>query len=56
MKRNSAWDELLTGLFMLLAIAAIVCFFTLEGRGWFMGLAGAAVVLRVVQYILRYIG
>jgi len=56
MRRNSGLDELLTGLFMLMAIAAIVCFFAMEGRSWFMGLGGAAVVLRVVQYILRYRG
>ena len=56
MKRNSPVDELLTVLFMIMAIAAVVCFFALEGRGWFMGLGGAAVVLRVVQYVLRYIG
>lgn len=56
MRRNSPLDELLTALFMIMAIAAVVCFFALEGRTWFLGLGGAAVVLRVVQYVLRYIG
>lgn len=56
MKRNSPIDELLTVIFMIMAIAAVVCFFALEGRGWFMGLAGTAVILRILQYVLRYIG
>lgn len=56
MRRGSGLDELLTVLFMLLAIAAVVCFFAMDGRGWFMGLAGAAVVLRIIHYVLRYFG
>jgi len=56
MKRNSGLDELLTALFMLMAIGAIVCFFAMEDRSWFLGLGGGAVVLRVIQYVLRYIG
>lgn len=55
MRRNSGWDDLLTAIFMILAIAAVVCFFAMDDRGWFMGLAGAAVVLRIVQYVLRYV-
>lgn len=56
MKRNSPIDELLTVIFMILAVAAIICFFAMENRAWFMGLAGGAVVMRIVQYVLRYIG
>jgi Ca2+/Na+ antiporter len=56
MKRGSRWDELLTLLFMLLAIAAVICFFAVNGRLPFYICGGLAVVLRVVQYIARYFG
>ncbi len=54
MRRGSRFDELLTVLFMILAIAAVVCFFALSDRTWFLALGGVAVVLRVVQYVMRY--
>lgn len=54
MMRGSKADEILTLLFMLLAIAAVVCFFV-ASRAAFYGCGGSAVVIRLVQYLLRYI-
>ncbi|MDL2221626.1 hypothetical protein LJC35_03625 [Parabacteroides sp. OttesenSCG-928-N08] len=53
MRRGDKWDELLTALFMVLAVAAIVCFFA-ASRPVFYAVAGVAVVLRIVQYLLRF--
>ena len=55
MKRGSKTDEILTLLFMLLAIAAIVCYFSMSDKTVFLYCGGAAVLMRIVQYILRYI-
>ena len=55
-KRGSKIDELLTLIFMLLAIACIVCFFAVPSKhGLCFGLGGAAIVLRIIQYILRFV-
>lgn len=54
MKRGSRLDEVFTLLFMTLAIVAVVCFFAVDNRTWFLGLGGVAIVMRVVQYVLRY--
>lgn len=54
MMRGSRLDELMTLIFMLLVIAAIVCYFAINNRAVFLGCAGAAVIMRVVQYALRY--
>ncbi len=54
MKRGSKLDEILTLLFMLLAIGAVVCYFAVSDRIVFYSLGGAAVLLRVVQYVLRF--
>jgi len=54
MKRGSRMDELLTLIFMLLAISAVVCYFAVTNRIWFLSLGGVAVVMRVAQYVLRY--
>jgi membrane-bound ClpP family serine protease len=54
MIRESKTDEVLTLLFMLLAIAAIICYFAVTERLVFLILGGFAVVLRLVQYALRY--
>jgi Ca2+/Na+ antiporter len=54
MKRGGRFDELLTLLFMLLAIATVICFFTVDNRLPFWICGGAAVLLRSVQYILRF--
>lgn len=54
MKRGSPIDELLTIIFMILAIGAVVCYFAVKGSPVYMILGGIAVLLRVVQYILRF--
>lgn len=54
MKRGSRLDEILTLIFMVLAIAAVVCFFAVSDRIVFYSLAGSAVVLRIIQYVLRF--
>jgi hypothetical protein len=55
MKRGSRLDELLTLLFMLLAIGAIVCFFAIgRDNPTYLILGGVAVLLRVAQYLMRF--
>lgn len=54
MFRGSKTDEVLTLLFMILAIGAVVCYFAVSGRTVFFYLGGAAVVMRLVQYALRF--
>ncbi len=54
MKRGSRLDELLTLLFMVLAIGAIVCFFAIKENPTYLILGGIAVLLRVAQYIMRF--
>lgn len=54
MKRGSRADEAFTLLFMLLAIGAIICYFAVPDRAVFFTLGGIAVILRVIQYVLRY--
>ncbi|MDR1335275.1 MAG: hypothetical protein LBK22_00415 [Tannerella sp.] len=53
MIRGSKADEVLTLLFMLLAVAAVICFFA-AGPAGFMVCGGVAALLRMVQYILRF--
>lgn len=55
MKRNSKTDEILTLCFMLLAIAAVVCYSAISDKSVFMYCGGAAILLRLVQYVLRFI-
>ena len=55
MKRNSKTDEILTLCFMLLAIAAVVCYFAVSDKSVFMYCGGAAILLPLVQYVLRFI-
>lgn len=57
MRRGDRWDELFTLLFMVLAIAAGILYFTVkENRLPFMLCGGAAILLRLVQYFLRMSG
>ena len=58
MRRGSRLDEIMTLLFMVLAIGAVVCFFALGSyKGsqnfTYLILGGVAVVLRIAQYIMR---
>ena len=55
MMRGSKLDEILTLLFMLLAIGTVVCFFLVAAyRTEVLVIGGIAVVIRIAQYILRY--
>jgi hypothetical protein len=54
MKRGGITDQWLTILFMLLAAASAICYFKAESRMVFILCAGVAVVLRIIQYILRF--
>lgn len=55
MTKGSKADEILTLLFMLLAIIAVVCFcIPSVDRTVFLYIGGAAVVLRLAQYVLRF--
>lgn len=55
MKRGSRIDEIITLVFMILAIAAVVCFvITSVDRSTALSLGAVAVVIRIIQYVLRY--
>ncbi len=55
MIRGSKSDGILTMLFMLLAIATVVCFFipSVE-RSTTLTIGGIAIGIRIIQYILRF--
>ncbi|MBR8702571.1 hypothetical protein [Porphyromonas levii] len=55
MRNNNSLDQLLTVVFMLLAVASIVLFFVVEDRTWFYRLGGIAVAVRLFQYIWRWV-
>ena len=56
MKKGSKADEIVTLAFMLLAIAAVVCFCLPQcSRTVFLYIGSAAVVLRIIQFVLRFI-
>lgn len=55
MARGSKIDSILTLLFMVLAIAAVVCYFAVSDRTAFLYFGGAAVCLRLIQYVMRFI-
>lgn len=55
MVRGSKVDSILTILFMVLAVAAVVCYFTVDNRTVFLYCGGAAICFRLVQYLLRFI-
>ena len=55
MKNRSRFDELITMIFMLLAIGAVVCFFALgSDNPTFLILGGLAVLIRIAQYTKRF--
>ena len=55
MTRGSKADEILTLFFMLLAIAAVVCYFAVSDKAVFLYCGGAAICLRLVQYFMRFV-
>ena len=57
MRRGSKIDSILTMLFMLLALAAVICYFAYpDNRTPFLYCGGAAICFRLVQYVMRFIG
>ncbi|MBN2660742.1 MAG: hypothetical protein JXR54_05685 [Tannerellaceae bacterium] len=52
--RDSKLDKILTIVFMVLAIAAVVCYFALDNKVVFLYCGGAAVVVRLTQYFMRF--
>jgi uncharacterized membrane-anchored protein YitT (DUF2179 family) len=54
MMRGSKTDEILSLIFILLAVASGVCYFAVENRLVFLAVGGIAVVFRLVQYALRF--
>ncbi len=55
MRRGSKLDDILTLIFMLLAVATVACFFfpSVE-RSTMLTIGGVAIGIRVIQYILRF--
>ena len=53
--RDNKLDKILTIIFMVLAIAAVVCYFAVDDRTVFLYCGGAAIVLRLAQYVVRFI-
>ena len=54
MKSRGRFDELFTALFMLLAVGAIICYFTLGNNNpAYLILGGLAVLIRIGQYVKR---
>ena len=53
MRRGSKADEILSLTFMVLAVAAGVCYFS-AGQKTFFIVGGIAVLMRIVQYVLRF--
>jgi hypothetical protein len=57
MTRDSKLDQVLTLIFMLFAIAAVVSYiytFSSSDKRAFLICAGIAILIRIAQYILRF--
>lgn len=55
MKKGSKYDDIITLVFMILAIITVICLFMPSvSHSDAMTVGGIAVILRIVQYILRY--
>jgi len=52
--RRSKLDNTLTWIFMFLAVAAVICYFAFTGKKPFFICGGAAICLRLSQYIMRF--
>ena len=53
--RDNKLDKILTIIFMVLAIAAVVCYFAVDDKTVFLYCGGAAICLRLVQYFMRFV-
>lgn len=54
MERGGKADQLMTIIFMVLAVIAVICLFFASDRIYFLSIAGVALVLRITQYVLRF--
>ena len=52
--RGSPADGIMSVVFMVLAIAAGICYFSVDDRRVFFVLAGVAVIFRIIQYAIRF--
>lgn len=54
--RRSPLDVVLTWIFLLLTLAAVVCYFVFpHDRSIFFICGGAAIFIRLMQYFMRFI-
>lgn len=52
--RDSKLDKILTILFMALAVIAVICYFAVDNKVVFLYCGGAAVIIRLTQYFMRF--
>lgn len=56
MIQRSNTDKILTWIFLVLAVIAVVCYFALpDNRTAFLFCGGAAIAIRLLQYLIRFI-
>lgn len=55
MTRGDKTDQILTILFMTLALTTVISFFAVSDRTITLYCGGAAILLRMIQYFLRFI-
>ncbi|MDR2388180.1 MAG: MFS transporter [Tannerellaceae bacterium] len=54
MRRGSKIDDILSLIFILMAVAAGICFFAVDNRMTFWIVGGIAVIFRLIQYAFRF--
>lgn len=47
--------KILTLLFLILAAAAVICYFTVEDKTIFLYCGGAAICIRLTQYLMKFL-
>ncbi len=55
MVRRSKLDTVMTWIFMVMAVAAVICYFVVDDHSAFLYCGGAAIFIRLVQYLMRFI-
>lgn len=48
-------NKILTLVFLILAIAAVICYFFVEDKTVFWYCGGAAVCIRLTQYVMKFL-